>query len=98
MSSDDTTKQLPTEDRLDSLIKLVQQIAQEVKALNGRVDSLEQKVDAGLQEARPVWEGVLARIEEIEISLDKVRSITHDTRGDLRELRRDLKEHLPALK
>src|SRR4051812_29365575 len=112
MSSDGLTKQTPTEDKLDSLIYLVQQIAVDVKALNARVDSLDQKVDAlntrvdlldqkvdvRLHETRPIWEGVLARLEDIEINMDKVRAISHETRADLRELRRELKDHLPALK
>ena len=39
-----------------------------------------------------------ARLEDIEINMDKVRLISHETRADLRELRRELKDHLPALK
>lgn len=112
MSNDDTTKQIPTEDKLDSLISLVHQLGanmQELRSdvqelqsgvqnLQSQVNALEQKVDARLHETRPIWEGVLARLEDIEISMDKVRGISHDTRGDLRELRRELREHLPALK
>jgi hypothetical protein len=30
--------------------------------------------------------------------MDKVRAITHETRADLRESPRELREHLPALK
>ena len=98
MSSDDTTKQTPTEDKLDSLISLVHQLVSDVQNLQSQVNALEQKVDARLHETRPIWEGVLARLEDIEISMDKVRGMSHDTRGDLRELRRELREHLPALK
>jgi hypothetical protein len=98
MSSDNLTKPTPTEDKLDSLISLVQQVAADVKSLNTRVDSLEQKVDARMHETRPIWEGVLMRLETLEIEMDKVRSISHDTRADVRELRRELKEHFPAFK
>ena len=98
MSDDDTTKQTPTEDKLDSLISLVRQLVSDVQNLQSQVNALEQKVDARLHETRPIWEGVLARLEDIEINMDKVRSISHDTRGELRELRRELREHLPALK
>src|ERR1044071_10436152 len=105
MSDDDTTKQMPTEDKLDSLILLVHQLGtnmrelqSDVQNLQSQVNALEQKVDARLHETRPIWEGVLARLEDIEINMDKVRSISHDTRGELRELRRELREHLPALK
>jgi peptidoglycan hydrolase CwlO-like protein len=44
LSSDDLAERTPTEDKLDSLISLVQQIAAGVKSLNNRVDSLDQKV------------------------------------------------------
>ena len=98
MSSDDTTKQIPTEDKIDSLISLVRQLVSDMQNLQSQVNALEQKVDARLHETRPIWEGVLARLEDIEISMDKVRGMSHDTRGDLRELRRELREHLPALK
>ena len=98
MSNDDTTKQIPTEDKIDSLISLVHQLVSDVQNLQSQVNALEQKIDARLHETRPIWEGVLARLEDIEISMDKVRGMSHDTRGDLRELRRELREHLPALK
>jgi hypothetical protein len=98
MSNDDTTKQIPTEDKIDSLISLVHQLVSDVQNLQSQVNALEQKVDVRLHETRPIWEGVLARLEDIEISMDKVRGMSHDTRGDLRELRRELREHLPALK
>lgn len=98
MSNDDTTKQLPTEDKLDSLITLVHQLADSVKHIESRLESLEQKVDARLHETRPIWEGVLARLENIEISVDKVQAVVYESRADLRELKRELKEHLPALK
>lgn len=111
MSNDDT-KQMPTEDKLDSLISLVHQLVanmqglqadvrklqSDVQSLQSQVNTLDQKVDARLHETRPIWEGVLARLEDIEINMDKVRSISHDTRGELRELRRELRDHLPALK
>ena len=112
MSNDDTTKQLPTEDKLDSLITLVHHLTDSVKnvesrlgsvetrleSVESRLESLEQKVDARLQETRPIWEGVLARIENIEISVDKVQAVVFESRADLRELRREFKEHLPAMK
>ena len=44
MSSDDTTRQLPTEDRLDSLIAIVHQIAADVKGLQARMTGLEDRL------------------------------------------------------
>ena len=98
MSSDDTKKQFPTEDKLDSLIRLVHQLSDRIQNIDSRLESLEQKVDARLQETRLIWEGVLARLENLEISVDKVQAIVYETRAELRELKRELKEHLPAMK
>ena len=105
MSSDDITKQFPTEDKLDALVTLVQ-------GIDARLRSLEEKVDARLHDTRPIWESVQAqlkemslrlnemslRLDDVETRLDKVEGIALTTRSELRELRRDLKEHLPAFK
>ncbi len=74
MSSDDLTKAVSTDDKLDSLITLVQQVATDVKTLNGRVDSLEQKVDSRLHDTRPIWEGVQARLTTIESEIGSLRT------------------------
>ncbi|MFP5264511.1 MAG: hypothetical protein ACLGJB_21705 [Blastocatellia bacterium] len=51
-----------------------------------------------MHETRPVWENVLSKLEGMEARLDRVEGTGLTTRSELRELRRDLKEHLPALK
>jgi hypothetical protein len=105
MNNDDTTKQFPTEDKLDSLITLVQ-------GMDSRLRSLEEKVDTRLQDTRPIWENVLARLEKIESRLDtidtrlnrgdsrmdRMESMLFELRADSRDLRDVLKEHFPALK
>jgi|SRR5215216_6741503 len=98
MSSDDTTKNLPTEDKLDSLITLV-------RGMDSRLRSLEEKVDARLHDTRPIWESVQAqlkemsmRLDDIDTRLDRVEGTALTTRSELRELRKELKDHLPALK
>lgn len=91
MSNDDPTKQLHTDDTLNQLLVLVQ-------GIDARLRSLEEKVDARLHETRPVWENVLSKLEDIETRLDRVEGTGLTTRSELRELRRELKEHLPALK
>ena len=105
MSNDDTTKHLPTEDKLDSLITLVHHLTDSVKNIESRLESLEQKVDARLHETRPIWESVQAQLKEmsmrfddIDTRLDKIEGTALTTRSELRELRKELKEHLPALK
>jgi Zn-dependent oligopeptidase len=91
MSNDDPTKQLPTDDRLNQLLVLVQ-------GIDARLRSSEEKVDARLHETRPIWENVLSKLEDIETRLDRVEGTGLTTRSELRELRRELKEHLPAMK
>ena len=38
------------------------------------------------------------RLEKVEEQLDRVTSVAHETRADLRELKKDLRDHLPAAK
>ena len=38
------------------------------------------------------------RLEKVEEQLDRVTSVAHETRADLRELKKDLREHFPAVK
>lgn len=40
-------------------------------ALDGRLNSLEDNVDARLRETRPIWEGVQQRLTEIEAALNE---------------------------
>jgi outer membrane murein-binding lipoprotein Lpp len=87
MSSDDLTKKVPTEDKLDSLLALVQEIATDVKTLNGRVDALDQKVDARLHDTRPLWEGVEARLENVE---SEIGSLRNETQAGFRGLDRQM--------
>lgn len=91
MSDADLTKQLPADDTLNQLLALAQ-------GVDARLRSLEEKVDARLHETRPIWENVLSKLEDIETRLDRVEGTGLTTRSELRELRRELKEHLPALK
>jgi peptidoglycan hydrolase CwlO-like protein len=65
MSSDDLTKPASTEDKLDSLLASSQAIAADVKALTGRVDSLDQKVDARLHDTRPLYEALQDQINKL---------------------------------
>ncbi len=52
-------------------------------SLESRLTSLEDKVDARLRETRPIWEGVLQRLTQIEAALDsfnrQLRSLIADT-------------------
>ena len=56
--------------------------------LEGRIDTLEEKVDARLRETRPIWEAVLSRLDLIE---SKMYVPGHDMltrRGEVELLKR----------
>ena len=47
-------------------------LAARVASLDDRMTSLEEKVDARLRETRPIWEGVLQRLTDVEANLFKL--------------------------
>jgi archaellum component FlaC len=65
--SEDSTKQLPNED--------LRRILARLDSIDERLTKLEDKVDRRLQETRPIWEQVLARLEGLE----------NDLRAEMRE-------------
>ncbi|MGB7923904.1 MAG: hypothetical protein WCF57_11725 [Pyrinomonadaceae bacterium] len=54
--------------------------------IDERLSSLEEKVDRRLQETRPIWEGVQAKLEHIDTKLDVVIGDLYEMRTDLRML------------
>lgn len=58
------------EGRLTSVETRLVSLEDRVLSTDTRLTSLEDKVDARLRETRPVWEGVLQRLTEIEKSLN----------------------------
>jgi DNA repair ATPase RecN len=52
----------------------VQLILASLENLNGRMTTLEDKVDQRLQETRPIWEQVLSRLDRIEVRLDSIEA------------------------
>jgi hypothetical protein len=67
--SDDTTKDLPIDSKLDELLALV-------RSMDARLTTLEEKVDSRLKETRPIWEGVLARLETLSTEVSEFREET----------------------
>ena len=57
------------ESRMTSLEDRMTSLETRVLSIDTRLISLEDKVDARLRETRPVWEGVLQRLTEIEKGL-----------------------------
>lgn len=77
--SKDLTQNLPTSfeervlaefaalnNRMASFESRMTSLEDRVLSIDTRLTSLEDKVDARLRETRPVWEGVLGRLTEIE--------------------------------
>lgn len=92
MSDDDTTKELPTGDRLDSLISLVQQIAVDVRSSSERLE----RVEGRLENLESRQERLEERLERLETKVDER---LHDTRPmwealqtQITELRTDMEK------
>ncbi len=58
--------------RFDALDLRISSLEVKVDEMNGRLTTLEEKVDSRLRETRPIWEAVLARLETIEGRLDEI--------------------------
>jgi chromosome segregation ATPase len=63
--SENLTRQLP-EDLLRLILARLDSIDGRINGLEQRMTALEEKVDRRLQETRPIWEAVLARLDKIE--------------------------------
>jgi len=81
--SEDLTHNLPSRPFEERVLAELAAIRQEsaarfdsldarVASLDDRMTSLEEKVDARLRETRPIWEGVLQRLTDVEANLFKL--------------------------
>ena|SRR5919202_999500 len=80
--SEDPTQGLPTHSFEERVLTGLSDIRQDLTRLDirltsveGRMTSLEEKVDARLLETRPIWEGVLARLTAIESEMPRLGGI-----------------------
>jgi chromosome segregation ATPase len=70
--SEETTHNLPHDGtgrilaRLDSIDMRLTGLEGKLDSVDARLTSLEEKVERRLQETRPIWEQVLARLESLE--------------------------------
>ncbi|MDQ3918292.1 MAG: hypothetical protein M3348_07425 [Acidobacteriota bacterium] len=88
--SDELTRQLPNDllrqilARLDSMDARFDSRFNSMEArldsMDARLTALEEKVDRRLQETRPIWEGVLEQLKEINARLDRVEKEISATR------------------
>lgn len=115
--SEGTTQHLPNGDlkliltrldsidsRLDSIDSRLDSVDSRFVALEGKVDRLEEKVDRRLQETRPIWEGVLEQLKEVNGRLVRVEEESKDFRrmfrsafSDISRVQDDLEERLDRL-
>jgi predicted nuclease with TOPRIM domain len=70
------------ENRLTSVENRLVSVEDRVLSIDTRLSSLEDKVDARLRETRPIWEGVLQRLTQIEKNLD---TLTYHFKTMIRE-------------
>lgn len=90
--SEDPTQSMPDalsfEERvLSELAALRVDFRAELSALNARLTTLEEKVDRRLQETRPIWENVQARLTAIEATLENMQSHLREVAHDLYAMR-----------
>ena len=74
------TRMISMENRMDSM-------ENRMSSMETRLTSLEDKVDERLRETRPIWEGVLAQLKEINNRLDLLSRQFKTFLQDLSELR-----------
>lgn len=63
-------------------------VLRELTNLNNRLSTLEEKVDSRLEETRPIWEAVLARLDRMEAKLDVFGKDLVETRTDVEMLKK----------
>jgi chromosome segregation ATPase len=69
-------------------------------ALDARLTTLEERVDARLHETRPIWEAVLSRLDNIESEMKAINRrvrVLHDDILRSREDQEDLRERIAKL-
>ena len=75
------------ENKVDGLGLRLSSLEDKVVVLDGRMTALEDKVDSRLRETRPIWEGVLARLEGIETELARMNRQFRSFVADIFQLR-----------
>ncbi|MCA1616355.1 MAG: hypothetical protein LC800_20100 [Acidobacteria bacterium] len=77
-------EELTTQPTLETLLEMMRGMRDEMRA---GFEAVNKRLDA-----------VEERLERIETRMDRVESIALEARADLRDLKKQLREHLPALK
>jgi hypothetical protein len=77
----------PTES-LEGATSFERRVLRELAALNQRLVTLEEKVDARLHETRPIWEAVLSRLQIVDSKLDVLGRDLLETRAETELLKK----------
>ena len=89
--SEDITQGLPADSFegrvLAELSGMRQELGARLTSVEGRMTSLGEKVDARLRETRPIWEGVLTRLDGIEKELARMNRQFRSFVADIFQLR-----------
>ena len=94
--SEELTSNLPDDGvrliltRFDSLDARMTGLEGRMTGLEERMTALEEKVDRRLQETRPIWEQVLARLTRIETRLTSVEGEVYDLNRKFRVFNVDI--------
>ena len=85
--SEDLTQIFPPHSFEGRVLAELSGMRQELTSVNSRLSTLEEKVDARLRETRPVWEGVLTRLDGIETELARMNRQFRSFVADIFQLR-----------
>ena len=75
------------ETKVDGIGSRLSSLENKVDVLDGRMTALEDKVDSRLRETRPIWEGVLTRLDGIESELARMNRQFRSFVADIFQLR-----------
>lgn len=68
-----------------------ERVFQELRAMNARLTSLEERVDRRLIETRPIWEAMQEQLEHLSDKIDRLNAKFDIITSDLYEMRADVK-------
>jgi hypothetical protein len=97
--NEDSTQNLSSshDETLRQILAAVNDLQIGVKDLQGRVESLESKVEERLYDTRPIWEKVVADIEQLQKGQQQLQGNFQGLHDEMRKGFRDLKRQFSIL-
>lgn len=84
--SDNPTQEIPDSHSFE------ERVFARFDSLDGRLTTLEEKVDARLRETRPIWEAMQARLESVENEVKEINRGVRILHKDVLQVRVDQEE------